>query len=186
MISIKALNDMEIGEELFINYILPTREYNDRKTSQRVNWGFECTCALCHADSQPGNDTMRRASLVESQWDRLLEISMDILDPNRNHNGFPPLTPQSRARFALSTKPAIKQLSDFKDALNLTYPPGRTVKLDVAFVEFELGKLHRTFDPRKGLEASVTTVNATIADSVCSTSPRGSSTWTGSSTRGTN
>lgn len=151
---IKALNDMEPGEELCTSYVDPERQYADRQAALSHNWRFECKCGLCQLDGSKGGDLHGRARMMNHQWPSLNDrCSNAVKSIEHAHSSTSPgqsnLPSWSRASASI-----IKDIKDFLRRLEATYPKGRKVRLEAAQVKFAMGRLIKWLDNHEALVAS--------------------------------
>jgi hypothetical protein len=142
--SVKAVNDMAEGEEIFTSYVSAHRSFESRHGALLRNWYFDCNCSLCQADKTPGDRHQQRTVMMVGQWPSL-EAEAKRNTSQRNA----PLSSLTKA------KPIIAQLTAFAARIDATYAQGRSAKLELSLVVFCLADLWAPFDATQALKVSV-------------------------------
>ncbi|RDW63651.1 hypothetical protein BP6252_11196 [Coleophoma cylindrospora] len=71
--NVRALRDIESGEELTLTYTNPSLSRKDRQDRLKL-WGFECTCDLCMQDKWHTTESDRRIAQINSLMPKFTQI----------------------------------------------------------------------------------------------------------------
>lgn len=146
----KAINDVAVGEELYVTYLDSSLGYHDRQHRLWDSWGFKCDCAYCRADSHPDEEISTRNTLMRETGRKLFELCNDLwhqIDAASSGGD-----EYGKQRLEFQAKHAIMRLHTFRKQLDRTYARGRRVKLEDSDALLLLGLLHQATDPQKALQ----------------------------------
>lgn len=83
LMEIRALSDVEAGEEISISYGKIELNYAARQKLYSENWGFRCTCELCTAGVSEIARSDRQRERFEHLHEQLVSLTADTYDAQR-------------------------------------------------------------------------------------------------------
>src|ERR1700744_1869388 len=78
-ISLSCVLNLYRQSSLTASDLSPNMQYEERSSRTKAQWGFNCSCSLCHSPSWVHDASDERVALIDE-----LELELNDLSPTRN------------------------------------------------------------------------------------------------------